>query len=97
MNWIPLLVAILIGFVLGLVTAFVFRLVQAKTAKELAEELFSENEARSKRPGSWYILNLDYPSRIIYHFPFCLSVYNQHQRFNRVAAVGNYGSGPEFP
>lgn len=48
MNWIPLLLAVLTGFVLGLATAFVFRLVQAKTAKELAEELFRKNEAQSK-------------------------------------------------
>lgn len=48
MNWIPLLIAVFTGFILGLATAFTLRLIQAKTAKELAEELFRENEAQRK-------------------------------------------------
>ena len=45
MVWWPILVAFLGGLLLGLATAFVLRLVQAKTAKELADELFRESEA----------------------------------------------------
>ena len=48
MNWIPLFIAVFTGFILGLATAFVLRLVQAKTSKELAEELFRESEVQRK-------------------------------------------------
>ena len=48
MNWFLIIIALLAGFVLGLASAFVLRLVQAKTAKELADELFRENEAQRK-------------------------------------------------
>jgi len=48
MNWLSVLIGIFIGFVLGLLVSIVFRLQQAKTAKELAEELFHESEAQKK-------------------------------------------------
>ena len=48
MSWIPILMAIFAGFVLGLAVAFALRLIQAKTAKELANELFRESEAQRK-------------------------------------------------
>ena len=37
-----------IGFVLGLLVAVLLRLIQGKTAQELAEELFRENEIQRK-------------------------------------------------
>jgi uncharacterized membrane-anchored protein YhcB (DUF1043 family) len=46
MSWVPVLVALLAGFVLGLVVAFALRLIQAKTANELADELFRESEVQ---------------------------------------------------
>jgi len=48
MNWLFTLIGLVIGFVLGLSAAFVLRLIQGKTAKELAEELFHESEAQRK-------------------------------------------------
>jgi DNA recombination protein RmuC len=46
MSWTPILIALVLGFALGLAAAFVLRLTQSKTAKELADALFKENEAR---------------------------------------------------
>lgn len=48
MDWIPLLIAILSGFALGLAVAFALRLVQARTAKDLAEEIFIESEVQRR-------------------------------------------------
>ncbi len=48
MDWVSLSLALFVGFVLGLVVAFVLRIIQSKTAKELAYELFQENEAQRK-------------------------------------------------
>jgi DNA recombination protein RmuC len=48
MGWIPILLALFIGFVLGIASAFALRLIQARTAKELADELFRESEAQRK-------------------------------------------------
>jgi len=46
MDWLSIFIGICIGFVLGLLVSIVLRLQQAKTAKELAEELFHESEAQ---------------------------------------------------
>ncbi|MEE8300251.1 MAG: DNA recombination protein RmuC [Desulfatiglandales bacterium] len=48
MNWLSTLTGLVIGFVLGLSVALLLRLIQGKTAKELAEELFRESEAQRK-------------------------------------------------
>ena len=48
MNWLLILISLVAGFVLGLGAAFIFRIVQSKTARELADELFRENEAQRK-------------------------------------------------
>ncbi len=48
MNWIPLFIAFLVGFLLALIAAFLLRLIQAKTAKELADELFQESELQRR-------------------------------------------------
>jgi len=45
MTWIPIL-TLVIGFTLGIIAAWILRLVQAKTARELANELFRESEAQ---------------------------------------------------
>jgi DNA recombination protein RmuC len=47
-SWVPALIAVLVGFILGLAVAFVLRLIQAKTARELADELFRESEQLRK-------------------------------------------------
>lgn len=48
MAWISVLVALVIGFVLGLGAALLLRLIQGKTARRLAEELFQESEEQRK-------------------------------------------------
>ena len=48
MNWLSALTGMAIGFVLGLLAALLLRLIQGKTAKELAEELFRESETQRK-------------------------------------------------
>ena len=47
-NWLLILIALSAGFVLGLGTAFMLRLLQAKTAREIADELFRESEGQRK-------------------------------------------------
>ena len=48
MDWILAVVSLVTGFILGLGAAFLLRLVQAKTTRELASELFRESEAQRK-------------------------------------------------
>ena len=48
MDWIPAVVSLVAGFILGIGAAFLLRIVQAKTARELAFELFRESEAQRK-------------------------------------------------
>jgi len=48
MSWIPMLVSLFAGFVLGLAVAFALKRMQTKTAKEIAEELFCESETQRK-------------------------------------------------
>ena len=48
MSWIPIVMATFAGFVLGLAVAFALRLIQRKTAKKLADELFRDSEAQRK-------------------------------------------------
>ena len=48
MAWVPIFLALLAGFVLGLAVAFVLRIIQSRTAKQLADELFQESEVQRK-------------------------------------------------
>jgi DNA recombination protein RmuC len=48
MDWIPAVVSLIVGFILGLGAAFLLRILQAKTARELASELFRESEVQRK-------------------------------------------------
>ncbi len=50
MGWLPILVAFLAGFILALMIAFALRLIQANTAKEIADEIFRESES-ARRAG----------------------------------------------
>ena len=49
MGWLPIIIALFVGFVLGVAVAFALRLIQSRTAKELADELFQESEAQRKQ------------------------------------------------
>ncbi|MBD3288271.1 DNA recombination protein RmuC [candidate division KSB1 bacterium] len=44
----PILIPLLIGFFLGIGVSYLLRLIQAKTARDLAEELFRESESQRK-------------------------------------------------
>ncbi len=48
MGSLPILVALMVGFTLGLLVSIIFRIIKVKTAKELADELLRENETRQK-------------------------------------------------
>jgi len=48
MAYWPIVVVLLVGFALGLAVALVLRIIQAKTARELAAELFDESEDQRK-------------------------------------------------
>ena len=58
MDWIPLLLAFCAGFLLALTAAFLLRFIQAKTAKELANELFRESELQRRANIDMIIENL---------------------------------------
>ena len=45
-NWLPILIALVAGFALGLAVSFALRIIQSRTARQLAEELFRESEER---------------------------------------------------
>ncbi|MCX5902999.1 MAG: DNA recombination protein RmuC [Proteobacteria bacterium] len=48
MNGLAILFALIIGFAAGLAAAYILRLMQGKTARELADELFRESEMQRK-------------------------------------------------
>jgi len=48
MNIISVIITLVVGFALGLLAAFALKLIHGKTARELAAELFRENEAQRK-------------------------------------------------
>jgi DNA recombination protein RmuC len=48
MNGLAILFALIIGFAAGLAAAYVLRLMQGKTAREFADELFRESEMQRK-------------------------------------------------
>ena len=58
MSWLPLLTALVAGFILGFAAAYGFRILHLKTAGELAEELFNESEARRKADQETVIENV---------------------------------------
>jgi len=58
MNWLITLIALIAGFILGLGAAFMLRLVQSKTARELADELFRESETQRKAQMDTVIENV---------------------------------------
>ena len=58
MEWFPFLVIFITGFILGIGAALILRLIQAKTAKELANELFRENEYQRRQSIEVLLENL---------------------------------------
>ncbi|MBN2468544.1 MAG: DNA recombination protein RmuC [Deltaproteobacteria bacterium] len=58
MNVFPLLIALVAGFLLGLAAAYLLRIIQAKTAQDLAEELFQVTEALRREERDAVIENV---------------------------------------
>lgn len=58
MDWIPMLIAFIVGFLLAIAIAFLLRFIQAKTARELANELFRESEMQRRANIDIIIENL---------------------------------------
>ncbi|MBC8182119.1 DNA recombination protein RmuC [candidate division KSB1 bacterium] len=58
MEWIPFLIIFTTGFVLGIGAALLLRLIQSKTAKELANELYRENEYQRQQNIDIILTNL---------------------------------------
>jgi DNA recombination protein RmuC len=48
MNWVSLVIGLVVGVALGMAIALIFRLMQTRTAKQLAGELFRESEDQRK-------------------------------------------------
>lgn len=58
MNWIAIIIALAAGFGLGLAAARIFGLMQAKNARELADELFRDSESRRQAELDAVIANM---------------------------------------
>jgi DNA recombination protein RmuC len=58
MEWIPLLIAFIAGCGLGILVALILRLIQSKTAKEIADELYRESENRRQQSLDLILENL---------------------------------------
>lgn len=58
MEWISVLVSLISGFLLGIATALLLRLIQGKTAQRLAQELFHESEQQRKASIDTIIENM---------------------------------------
>lgn len=48
MSWASLIIGLIAGFVLGIAAALVFKLIQTRTAKEIADEILHDSEEQRK-------------------------------------------------
>ncbi len=48
MDWIPIIIALVLGFALGLGAAFILRIIQSKTANQMVKEIYQESENERK-------------------------------------------------
>ncbi|MFC1883391.1 DNA recombination protein RmuC [Thermodesulfobacteriota bacterium] len=44
MDWLPLIIALTLGFMLGIAVSFILRLIHSKTAKQMADEFYRDTE-----------------------------------------------------
>lgn len=58
MNIAYILIALIIGFVSGIFTAWILKLIKTKTTKELAQEIFQENESQRKADIEAFMENI---------------------------------------
>jgi DNA recombination protein RmuC len=57
-NWLPILIALVLGILIGFGLALILRVIQAKTGKELAEELYAESEGQRRENLNTVIENI---------------------------------------
>ncbi|HEX9666605.1 MAG TPA: DNA recombination protein RmuC [Thermodesulfobacteriota bacterium] len=57
-NWLPILIAVVVGMLIGFGLALILRVIQAKTGKELAEELYAESEGQRRENLNAVIENI---------------------------------------
>ena len=57
-NWLPILIAVVVGILIGFGLALILRVIQAKTGKELAEELYAESEGQRRENLNTVIENI---------------------------------------
>ena len=57
-NWLPILIAVVLGILIGFGLALILRVIQAKTGKELAEELYAESEGQRRENLNTVIENI---------------------------------------
>jgi DNA recombination protein RmuC len=57
-NWLPILIAVVVGILIGFGIALILRVIQAKTGKELAEELYAESEGARRENLNAVIENI---------------------------------------
>lgn len=57
-NWLPILIALVVGILIGFALALILRVIQAKTGKELAEELYAESEGQRRENLNTVIENI---------------------------------------
>ena len=58
MNWQPIILAFIAGFLLGIGAALLLRIIQGKVARELAEELYRNSEQQRQQSIEFVIENL---------------------------------------
>jgi DNA recombination protein RmuC len=57
-NWLPILIAVVVGILIGFGLALILRVIQAKTGRELAEELYAESEGQRRENLNTVIENI---------------------------------------
>ncbi|MGB7292161.1 MAG: DNA recombination protein RmuC [Thermodesulfobacteriota bacterium] len=57
-SWLPILIALVAGILIGFGLALILRLIQAKTGKELAEELYAKSEGQRRENLNTVIENI---------------------------------------
>jgi DNA recombination protein RmuC len=57
-KWLPVLIGVIVGILIGFGLALVLRVIQAKTGKELAEELYAESEGQRRENLNAIIENI---------------------------------------
>jgi DNA recombination protein RmuC len=57
-NWLPILIAVVVGILIGFGLALILRVIQGKTGRELAEEFYAESEGQRQENLNTVIENI---------------------------------------